>query len=176
MINIELRPIEPDDVPPLQEYRNQLVDYCREYRLLSTAHQEQWYEEHCRQAYEKYPHNLLWAIWTKNIPETIGAGGLTNIDWRNGIAELSLYIAPGCQHKGIGRASLAEIHRWAFDTLRLACVFVWLHDWDERGQSFVKRAGYIQQGILRNARFRDGRHTPIILFDYTIQDWQRRKP
>lgn len=49
-------------------------------------------------------------------------GGLTNIQWENGLAEISLIVHPEYRGKGIGRASVDVLLAEAFDRMRLMTV------------------------------------------------------
>ena len=50
-------------------------------------------------------------------------GGLTDISWENGHAEISLIVDPRAAGKGIGSEAVKLILREAFNRLRLATVF-----------------------------------------------------
>lgn len=55
--------------------------------------------------------------------EFIGMGGLTNIEWENGCAEISLIINPKYRGKGYGKQAVDLILDEAFKSMRLYSVY-----------------------------------------------------
>ena len=53
----------------------------------------------------------------------IGMGGLTNIEWENGCAEISLIINPEYRRQGKGKEAVDLLLIQAFSTMRLLSVY-----------------------------------------------------
>jgi RimJ/RimL family protein N-acetyltransferase len=76
------------------------------------------------------------AVWTKgDEPDPpseylIGIGGLTGIQWENGLAEITLVLDPGMKGKGYGEAAFDLILAEAFGAMRLETVVaeVYVHN------------------------------------------------
>ena len=65
--------------------------------------------------------------------EFIGMGGLTNIEWENGTAEISLIINPEYRGKGYGKKAVDLLLDEAFNSMRLFSVFGEVYDCGNRG-------------------------------------------
>ena len=83
---VGLRAIEREDLPLLMEWRNQpeYRRYFREYRELSSLHQESWFENKVM----KDNSTEMFAIVELESGEMIGACGLCYIDWINNIGTI----------------------------------------------------------------------------------------
>lgn len=121
---IRLRAPEKEDLPAFQRWRNEIMDVCREFRLINQEHQQRWWEGYCEQAFSPYPKHIYFAVErrlsglpiTKESWQLIGCVGWTYIDWLNKRAELSIYIGSEfATHRGYGRAALRELHRIGFE-------------------------------------------------------------
>jgi hypothetical protein len=58
----------------------------------------------------------------RNVDVFLGMGGLTNIEWENGQAEISLILKPTERGKGYGRGAVGLLLDHAFNNMRLATV------------------------------------------------------
>jgi len=63
----------------------------------------------------------------------IGMGGLTNIEWENGCAEISLIINPEYRGKGKGKDAVDELLGIAFLDMRLHSIYGEVYDCGNRG-------------------------------------------
>lgn len=59
----------------------------------------------------------------ENDVPAVGVGGLQNIEWENGRAEISLLVAPDERGKGSGKQCVEDILDVAFNDLRLLSVW-----------------------------------------------------
>lgn len=167
----EVRALERADLPKLKLWRNEIIDMCREYRLINDEHQERWWSDYSAQAYSPYPKHLLYGFLLDG--ELVGVGGWTYIDWLNRRGELSIYIGdPDLRGKGYGGKYLHLLHEIAFNQLGFKSVWLEVHDWNPAGRRLYARAGYRCIGEWRNARFKDGKFWPTHIYDLTEEDWR----
>jgi len=68
------------------------------------------------------PHRYF-TLLRKRDATIAGLGGLTNIEWENGHAEISLILAPHFQGQGCGKEAVLLLLEEAFDRMRLETVF-----------------------------------------------------
>ena len=119
MVEVGLNPIELEDLPLLQSWRNspEVMTNCRQYRPLSMKDMMEWYQSKDTNT----DYNLttdLFLLTCNN--RKVGVGGLVRIDWRNRIGELSFYIglARYRNKKVIGKLLLSVVEH-SFSTLGL---------------------------------------------------------
>jgi len=63
----------------------------------------------------------------------IGMTGLTNIEWENGTAEISLIINPDYRGKGYGKKSVDLLLHEAFDSMRLYSIYGEVYECGNKG-------------------------------------------
>lgn len=165
---IKLEPIEYEDLPMLQAWRNdpEVRLICREYRLLSMEHQRDWYEKIILDT-----DFLMFKIKKIDSPISIGVCGWTFIDWRSRHALLSLYIGDSIWRSDDYYAAIFDaLHSIAFLELNLHCVRAEVYDFDPRKSMFYN-AGYKESGRRREQYYHDGRHFDIIIMDLLKSEW-----
>jgi RimJ/RimL family protein N-acetyltransferase len=146
-MSLVLAPLKKEHLPQLLEWRNRadIRLRCREYRLLTEWHQEQWWER-----IHSDPSILMFGLELDNH-YLAGVGGLTSIHWVNRDAEISLYI-------GIDDiddnylyydAAVELLCEEAFWELNLHRVWAEVYSFYEFGQMLFKVKGFRQEGVLR---------------------------
>lgn len=154
---IGLRAIEPEDLEPLREWRNDpaLRRYFREHRELTRADQQRWYERLVLQDAA----TVMFAVVDLDASRLLGAAGLCYIDWVRRSADLSLYL---------GADGLYIDDRWAPDALRVLLRYgfgelglhrLWteIYEFDERKAALYEQFGFTLEGRHREHHFADGR-------------------
>ena len=168
-MTVRFRAIEREDLKQLRDWRNELKGNFREYRMLSMANQEAWFESLLTDK-----KTLMYAIEAPALgggQELVGVCGWTYIDWLNRHAELSIYIG-GQKGKGVGTTALEELHRIAFEELNLHTVRLEVYDFNP-AKTLYPKLGYKIVGIWRECHFYKGRYWDSILMDMTREDWLR---
>jgi len=98
----------------------------------------------------------------------IGLGGLTDIEWENRLAEISLFISPHEQGKGYGRTAVKLLCEEGFDHMGLETILGeaflcnpnWKF-WDKLTDEFM---GFKTQ--LPDRKFWAGQHYPSLYFSW----------
>ena len=157
-------------LPALRMWRNQIKGVCREYRDISAYHQERWFDEYEKQAYEPFPKTLLWGIYHEDEdkkPALIGVGGWTYINWHTKRAELSYYLAPAMVGKGHGKAALKLLIDKAFKELGLHSVYGEVHAFNKASLACMNSCGFTQIGAYIDAGWNevDGRYCDVVLLE-----------
>ena len=113
-------------IPTLEEtlailpVRNANRNALRTYSVGTKGSQTRFYED----IVVPRDKHLYWSIKSvEEKPLFLGFGGLTNVSYVNGIAEISLLIMPQMQHKGLGFQAVGLLLKEAFENLRLQTVF-----------------------------------------------------
>ncbi|MCM3227370.1 GNAT family N-acetyltransferase [Terribacillus saccharophilus] len=87
----------------------------------------------------------------------IGWVDLKNVDKLNKHAELGIAIGDKTYWgRGYGLSAMKEILRWGFDQLDLNKIWLRVEVDNVKAIASYKRIGYVEEGILRQDRLRDG--------------------
>ena len=97
----------------------------------------------------------------------IGTAILSDIDMRNGIAEIHIKLANACERgKGYGTDAISALVAYAFNELRLNCVYCRIKEDNIASQKAFEKSGFIKEGCLRSRVYRNGRHYDF--FEYSV--------
>jgi hypothetical protein len=152
-----LRAIEPDDLPTLLEWRNRphFRRHFREYRELSVAQQEAWYNK----TVLNDDRVRMFSIIEQGNGCLIGACGLCYIDWINRNADFSLYI--GADDLYIDDVYAPDAGRnllnYGFAELNLHRVWSEIYDFDHRKEKLFATLGFSVDGRHRQTHWTEGR-------------------
>lgn len=105
----------------------------------------------------------LFLISDKETGVNIGTIGLKNLDWINRNAEL--YISIGEYPKkgeGYGTDAVKVMITYCFHTLNLHKLYLHVFESNTRAINCYKKAGMIQEGILIDHHFQNGKYENII--------------
>lgn len=161
-----LKAVDSSDIEQLRAWRNdkRIWQYCRQSDLISDCQQDRWFK-----AQDEDPTIHMYTVWTES--GKCGACGFTSHDRHNRIAEFSLYIAPEQQGAGVGKMALKTLFTHGFNNLNLHSIW---------GESFkgnpaidmFKQIGMSQDGVRRDAYFRDGKYVDAVLFSVLEKEWK----
>jgi diamine N-acetyltransferase len=153
-MRIRFRPIEKGDLSQLQEWRNSdwLRPYVREYRLLSMWHQEKWFE------YINESDDVEMFGIERGMPfdDFVGVCGLTNINWVNRTAEISIYVAKKYQGKGIAGDALELLRQKALDEFGLNRLYAEIYAFNTVSIKLFESAGYTLEGRMKQHVWKNG--------------------
>lgn len=171
-----LRAIERADLPQLLLWRNR-PDFrrnFREYRELSMAQQERWYEEKVLGD----PGTRMFAIVERAPARLIGACGLCYIDWVNRCADFSIYIGANDAYidelyaPDAGRALL----RYGFEELGLHRAWCEIYGFDQAKQRLLPRLGFTLDGRHRETHWADGAWHDSLFYGLLDHDFHAACP
>ncbi len=155
---IGLAAIERAELKQLMQWRNnpQFRQYFREYRELSMAMQEKWFEQKALND----NNTIMFSIRRNNDDELLGCCGLVYINWVNRHADISLYI--GWEDVYIDENGYAEdacrvLLGYGFKELGLNKVWTEIFEFDEKKRKLYDKIGFHQDGFLRDNYFFDGK-------------------
>lgn len=159
--NIVLRAIEPEDNLMLLEMIN---DEETEYFLGG------WSFPVSKKKQEDWTNSLKNDIHTLRC--TMDAGGnavgvvtLTDIDYKNGNAEVHIKLSiDNVRGKGYGTDALMAITKYAFDELRLKCIYARVSYHNEASRRLFQKCGFKEEGILKSRVFKRGEYIDVISF------------
>ena len=105
----------------------------------------------------------------------IGEVGLSELDLRNGSAEVGIFIGEVDEWgRGYGTDAVNALVGFGFAELRLERI--WLEVWTENARAMraYEKAGFIYEATLRNDRYEGGRHTSGHVMSILRDEWLSR--
>ena len=149
---VVLRQIEESDLPKFRDWRNSpsIRAYTRGFRPLNMLNQRRWLESVFADQ-----NNIMFAIEVEGV---IGCCGLTNINWKEGHGEVSIYIGKeSCQKKGYATDTIQLLLDYGFKELRLHRIYGIIFEYNDASVKLFEKNGFTLEGRHREARFWDGK-------------------
>ena len=169
-----LRAIDREDLPFLLDWRNtpELRRYFREYRELSTAQQNAWFEN----VTFKDNRTLMFAIVELATSRLLGASGLCYIDWVNKNADFSIYIGANDLYIDDAFAPDAAITmaRYAFHELGMHRLWSEIYDFDSPKKCFFEKLGFSMDGRHRQTHWGEGKWHDSLFFGILADEFEAR--
>lgn len=100
-----------------------------------------------------------------NMKEGIGTVILNNIDLKNGTAEVHIKMSTqSCRGKGYGTDALNTVVDYAFNEMRLNCVYAEVLEYNTISLKLFEKCNFIKEGVLRERVFKNGKFVNIVSF------------
>ena len=165
---VTLRAIELSDAPKLLEIIN---DEVIESLIggwsfpVSSLNQEEWIRN------QKPSQQILRCMIDDKLNhKTLGTVILSDIDYKNGTGELHIKLLKDGRGKGYGVDTINTIVRYAFDELRLNCIYGRIISYNTISQAMVEKCGFFKEGILRKRIFKGGKYYDLIEMSILKED------
>lgn len=164
-----LRAIEPSDNELLLSIIN---DSDTEYMLggwsfpVSVKNQAEWID------LLKYDTKILRCIiCLKEQNTALGVVMLTNIDYKNGNAEVHIKLAnTEVRGKGYGTDAVNAVVKYAFEELRLKLVYARINEYNIASQKMFEKSGFMVEGVLKSRIFKRGKYSNILSLSRESQE------
>ncbi len=157
-----LRKADLNDVDALYEIKNDrnaaslLGGFSNGYSKIDI---ENWIISHNNNKNE-----VLYLIETVEDSKVLGHVGLYDIDFRVRKAEFAILIAgEDNQGKGYGSLCTKFMIDYAFDELNIRKINLSLLSENKRAISMYNKIGFVQEGILKNDQYKNGKYHDVIL-------------
>lgn len=161
---IYLRAVELSDKEMLLDIIN---DEQTEYELggwsfpISNLNQEEWIK-----SLKPDNNTLRCVIVNKEGDRAIGTVILSDIDYKNGTAEIHIKLGNQIRSKGYGAETINLIVDYAFNELRLHCIYAHINSYNEKSQNLFEKCGFVKEGILRDRIFKKGNYHNV--YSYSL--------
>jgi RimJ/RimL family protein N-acetyltransferase len=96
----------------------------------------------------------------------LGTVILSDIDYKNGTAELHIKLSKDTRRKGYGTDITRTVVNYSFNELRLHCIYARINDYNKASQKLFERCGFEKEGIMRARIYKNGDYHDI--FSYSI--------
>ncbi len=138
---------------------------------LSLAEEEAWYESVLKSPAEERPLMIEARMGDAWIP--IGDLGLHHIDWRVREAEVGIVIGEKeYWNRGYGTEAMRLMLAHGFNTLNLNRIFLKVYETNPRAIRSYEKAGFIREGTLRQAMFKNGQYINVIIMGVLSAEWK----
>ena len=106
----------------------------------------------------------------------IGGCAFSAIDWRNGASEFGIQIGDKSYwDQGYGTEAVRLLVKHGFESLNLHRIFLRVLETNPRAIRSYEKAGFIHEGIQRQAEFRNGQYVDVLMMSVLLEEWQARQ-
>lgn len=107
----------------------------------------------------------------KENEKGIGTVILSDIDSKNGVAQVHIKMdKQRGRGKGYGSDALNAIVNYAFDEMRLNCIYADVLEYNTVSQKLFEKCGFHRDGVLRSRVFKGGRHINVVSYSRLKED------
>ena len=107
----------------------------------------------------------------KENEEGIGTVILSDIDTKNGVAQVHIKMdKQRGRGKGYGSDALNAIANYAFDEMRLNCIYADVLEYNTVSQKLFEKCGFHRDGVLRSRVFKGGRYINVVSYSRLKED------
>jgi RimJ/RimL family protein N-acetyltransferase len=137
---------------------------------MSSASEERWFEHMLD---EQGKSAFFFVICLLEDDRPIGTIGLFQLEPYNGCAGLGISVGHDDDRgRGYGSDALRALLRFAFGQLRLERVWLDVYDVNPGARRVYERVGFVYEGTLRRAVFREGRYLDVIRMAILADEWR----
>ena len=107
----------------------------------------------------------------ENIESGLGTVILSDISYKNGVAQI--HIKMDKRHgrgKGYGTDALNAMLDYAFNEMRLNCIYAEVLEYNHISQKLFEKCGFHRDGFLRSRVFKDGKYVNVISYSRLKED------
>ena len=171
---VYLRAGEREDIPLFVRWMN---DHRTSRTLgleapISIASETQWFD---RMLERQGKDGFFFVACLRADDRPIGTIGLFELQPTDGSAGLGISIGdPADTGHGHGSDMLRALLGWAFATLRLERVWLDVYDFNDGARRVYERVGFVHEGVLRHAIFREGRYVDVHRMAILAAEWREQ--
>jgi RimJ/RimL family protein N-acetyltransferase len=173
---VRLRAIERSDIPNFVRWLNdrEVTDTLLIHSPLSTAAEEGWFD---RQLAGNPDENEILGIEILAGKDWVHVGntGLHDIESVNRTAEFGIFIGEKQYwNQGYGREAARLILKHGFEDLNLNRIYLYVYQTNPRAIKAYEAAGFVREGQLRQAVYKNGSYIDVFLMSILHADWSGR--
>jgi RimJ/RimL family protein N-acetyltransferase len=120
---------------------------------------------------------FFFVVCRREDDRPVGSIDLHEVDRRNGSASLGIAIGDEADRgRGYGTDALIALVAFGFDQLRLERIELDVYEFNERARAVYERVGFVQEGTMRRALYRDGAFHDVHRMAVLRDEWRARHP
>jgi RimJ/RimL family protein N-acetyltransferase len=151
---VALRPWEPADIPAIAEACGE-AEIARWLDLIPQPYTEadaRWYVEHCEQGWREGTSSNF-AIVEVSSARVVGSVGARHLEPEQGVTEVGYWVRMQARGHGYAARAVRLLSDWLLMDLGIARVQLRADTENLASRRVAERAGYVEEGTLRSARF-----------------------
>lgn len=171
---VRLRAISRKDLPDFVTWLNdpEVGENITIYYPLSNEQEEKWFAEMLTHIVEEHPLGI--EARDQDDWKLIGNIGFINIDQHERSAEIGIFIGEkDYWGKGYGTEAMRLMVAYGFQNLNLNRIFLRVYETNQRGIHCYEKAGFQQEGRLRQAHFHKGMYIDVLMMSILKDEWMR---
>ncbi len=163
--NVTLKSITIDDTPDIVRWRNNIRNYFLQRALFTEESHNNWLQNVVEKGKAKQ-----FVIETKEHGR-IGSVFLKNLDYENKKAEYGIFIGEeNALGKGYGSECARLMIDYGFSQLKLHKIMLRVIASNKRAIQSYKKAGFSEEGYLKDEVLLDGEYTDLVLMGIINQE------
>lgn len=170
---LRLRAIERSDLELFVRWLNdpEVTRGLTHITPLSFAAEQNWFEEMLKRPVHERPLMIDIRLGEDWLP--VGDLGFGAIDWRARCAEFGIVIGEkNYWDQGYGSEAIRLLLDHGFGTLNLNRISLRVYANNARARRAYQKIGFREEGLLRQAEFREGRYLDVILMSVLKSEWE----
>ena len=172
---LRLRALERSDVPQYYEWVNdpEVTAGLTLFLPMSTLDEEKWFEDSTQRPQETRP--LVIEIQEGDGWRMVGNCSFIELDWVARSAEFGIMIGDKTVwNRGYGTETVLLLLQHGFNTLNLNRISLKVFADNERAIRAYEKAGFVQEGRMRQAVYRQGRYWDVLFMSVLREEWSAR--
>ncbi len=170
---IRLRGMERADIPKFHEWINdpEVNDGLSIYLPMSLPDEESRFDQASHLPQAEKPLSI--ERRERKGWQLIGNCGFFNIAWGHRAAEFGIRIGDkSTWNQGYGTETVRLFLEYGFETLNFNRIYLRVYATNPRAIRSSEKAGFVREGILREAVYRCGKYVDIHLMSVLHSEWQ----
>lgn len=160
--HVYLSPMNPEDIEIYTKWLNdpEILRYLNlRNSLISIVGEKEFLEKNANTEF-------CLSIVRSDNDELLGNISLKNIDYKNGFAELGIFIGETNNlSKGYGSEAIKLLTNYAFKELRLHTVYLTYFEENVRAQKAYTKCGFVECGRRHEALFYNGKYHDLVYME-----------
>lgn len=171
-----MRPMTLDDIGTVADWLQDVDDLSLFDRNMSVPPSQDTVHDSWKAdlAIAKFP-TAYWFVIENSDHRPMAIGGLQSVNYVHGDAVLPILVSKTARGKGLGLRIAIVLLDLAFDRLRLRRVTTFFRSDNLRTERLTRRAGFQQEGRMRQAWFADGRFLDCVVVGLLRDEWHSRR-
>jgi len=174
---MEFEALNFDDLRVIRGWRNSCLYALRTPFLLTEEMQEDFYKQViCNRNSKARYWGVYETLKVNKYATFVGMVGLENIEWENGLAEISIIVNPNCKNKGYGKQAVDMLLDKGFNQMRLENIYGECYTCNpaiEFWKKIIKE--YTADTVnLPNRKYYDGKYWDSLYFNIHKEEYNER--
>ena len=174
--HIRLRGVEREDIPLFVGWLNdqEVIENLVISLPISTSDETHWFEKLAELPQEEKP--LAIEVRADQGWRLIGNSGFHNIEWKNRSAGVGIFIGDkSVWGQGHGTEVMRLLLKHGFETLNLNRIYLHVYEPNKRAIHAYEKAGFVLEGCLRQARYKNGRYQDEFIMSVLRSEWDAQR-